>query len=111
MRILKINADFTDLNFPLLPKHMKITNNTDHQRFEVEIDGDYAFIEYRWHEGVIYLMHTFVPDSLRGRGLAQQLTQFALDTIRQEKWPLKVYCPFVTKYIQQHPQYQDLLST
>lgn len=90
---------------------MNIINNTDRQRFEIEIDGDYAFIEYRWHEGMIYLMHTFVPDSLRGRGLAQQLTQFALDTIRREKWPLKIYCPYVTKYIQQHPQYQDLLST
>lgn len=84
-------------------------NNLEKQRFEVEINREYAFIEYRWHEGIIYLMHTFVPTSLRGQGLAQQLAQFALDTVRQEKWPLKVYCPFINSYIAQHTHYQDLL--
>ncbi|MEZ4904522.1 MAG: GNAT family N-acetyltransferase [Spirosomataceae bacterium] len=72
---------------------MNIINNLEKKRFEVEINGEYAFIEYRWHEGVIYLMHTFVPVNLRGKGLAQQLAQWTLDTIRQEKWPVKSIVP------------------
>ncbi|MFN8344559.1 MAG: GNAT family N-acetyltransferase [Spirosomataceae bacterium] len=90
---------------------MDIVNNLERQRFEIEVEGEFAFLEYRIHEGTMYLMHTFVPDSLRGRGLAQKLAKFALDTIRAEKLPLKIYCPFVTKYIQEHPQYNDLLPT
>jgi uncharacterized protein len=90
---------------------MNVINNLDRQRFELEIAGEFAFIEYRMNEGAIYLMHTFVPDNLRGQGLAQKLAQFALDMIHQEKLPLKIYCPFVTKYIQEHPQYKDLLPT
>jgi len=90
---------------------MNVINNLDRQRFEIDVDGEFAFIEYRINDGTIYLMHTFVPDALRGQGLAQKLAEFALDTICTEKLPLKIYCPFVTKYIQEHPQYQDLLAT
>jgi uncharacterized protein len=90
---------------------MNVINNLDRQRFEIDVDGEFAFIEYRINDGTMYLMHTFVPDNLRGQGLAQKLAGFALDTIRREKLPLKIYCPFVTKYIQEHPQYQDLLPT
>ncbi|WP_428660062.1 GNAT family N-acetyltransferase [Runella sp.] len=87
---------------------MNIINNVDLHRFETEIDGEIAFVEYQWKEGVIYILHTFVPNALRGRGVAGQLAEFVLGTIRKENWPVKIYCPFFKKYVEEHPEYQDL---
>jgi uncharacterized protein len=61
---------------------MNVINNLDRQRFEIDVDGEFAFIEYHMNDGTVYLMHTFVPDNLRGQGLAQKLAKFALDAIR-----------------------------
>ncbi|AXE17168.1 N-acetyltransferase [Runella rosea] len=89
---------------------MNIINNVERHRFEAEVDGEVAFVEYQWKQGTIYILHTFVPHVLRGRGLAAQLAVFVLNTIRQEQWPVKIYCPFFKKYIQEHPEYQDLMQ-
>jgi hypothetical protein len=35
-----------------------ITNNTKQQQFEVHEDGETAVLQYRFHEGAIWLMHT-----------------------------------------------------
>ncbi|AEI50770.1 GNAT family N-acetyltransferase [Runella slithyformis] len=88
---------------------MNIINNVDLHRFEAEVDGETAFVEYQWKNETIYILHTFVPHALRGRGLAGQLAEFVLTRIREEQWPVKIYCPFFAKYIEEHPEYRDLI--
>ena len=87
-----------------------IINNKDRQRFEAKIDDDYAYIDYRMHDGQMVLMHTFVPVKLRGKHIADELARFALAYLEKEKIPAKIYCPFVTAYIQRHPEYQHWKS-
>ena len=87
-----------------------LTNNPEKSRFEADLGDDLAFIDYRYHEGKIYLMHTFVPESHRGQGIAGKIIKQALEFIRSEKIPLVVYCPAVTKYMESHPEYNDLLA-
>lgn len=88
---------------------MNIINNVERNRFEAEVDGEIAFVEYQWKNETIFILHTFVPHVLRGRGLANQLAEFVLTTIRREHWSVKIYCPFFKKYIEEHPEYQDLM--
>ena len=52
-----------------MAKH-NVKNNRDEERYEMEVDGELAVIEYDFpQEGVIVLTHTFVPEHLEGRGL------------------------------------------
>ena len=45
-----------------MAKH-NVKNNRDEERYEMEVDGELAVIEYDFpQEGVIVLTHTFVPD-------------------------------------------------
>ena len=82
-----------------------IINNKDRQRFETMIDGDYAYIDYRAHDGQMVLMHTFVPEKLRGRHIADELAKFALAYVEKEKIEAKIYCSFITTYVKRHPEY------
>jgi predicted GNAT family acetyltransferase len=71
-------------------------------RFETPVGGDFAYVDYRWYEGDIALMHTFVPLAGRGKGIAMKLAKHALDYAKEKKLQIMVYCPVVAQYIKTH---------
>jgi len=87
-----------------------VTNNTLDLQFELHIEQAIATLEYRWYKGNIALMHTLVPEPLRNKGAGSTLAKYALDYVRNEQLEILVYCPFVAKFIKQHPEYQDLMN-
>ena len=86
-----------------------IYNNEKEQRFELETEGEKAFLEYRYLRNNIALMHTFVPESLNGKGLASELAKYALEWVKIHSKKAKVYCPFVAAYLKRHPEYNNLI--
>jgi predicted GNAT family acetyltransferase len=56
------------------------------------------------------LMHTLVPEAHRGQGIGAALTKYVLDYARAQHLKIIVYCPFVIKYMKDHPEYNDLLN-
>jgi predicted GNAT family acetyltransferase len=87
-----------------------IVNNTKRSRFETEIDGEFAYTEYRFFKDDIALMHTFVPESARGKGVSSALAKFALEYVKEQNKKLIVYCPVIAKYIKYHPGYEPLID-
>jgi uncharacterized protein len=78
-------------------------------RFEIEREGQIAFLEYSMAEKVLVLIHTQVPTTLRGLGLASSLAETALQYARQNNLKVDVTCPSVLEYIAKHPEYSDLV--
>jgi len=87
-----------------------IINNIKLSRFETEIDGEFAYVDYRFYKGDIALMHTFVPETARGKGISSELAKFALEYVKEQNLKLMVYCPVIAKYIKQHPKYEALVD-
>jgi uncharacterized protein len=93
-----------------MAEEIKIFNSEQHQHFETKLDnGEYGFIEYRWHKGTLVLMHTLVPEKYEGKGIASAIAKFALEYAREKKLQLIVYCPYVRAYMMRHPEYDNLL--
>ena len=89
---------------------MEAVNNKRLSRFEIALpDGEFATLEYRWLKGSMVLMHTLVPPSGRNKGVGAAIVKYALEYVRANGLTVIVYCPFVTKYMQQHPEYNDLV--
>ena len=78
-------------------------------RFEIERDGQVAYLEYSLTAKVLGLIHTEVPNSLRGLGLASSLAETALQYARENNLKVDVICPSVLDYIANHPEYSDLV--
>ena len=89
--------------------NLKITNNRDKGRYEVQLDGQLAWIDYILDEGLIAFTHAEVPPALQGRGIAQKMARTALEEARREGLAVRSSCSFVSWYIDQHPEYQPLL--
>ena len=91
-------------------EEIKVVNNIEKQRFEVALNDDLAILEYRYYEGTMALMHTLVPESFRGMGIAGKLAHAALEFVKANHQKVLVYCPFVAKYLESHPEYNDLVT-
>jgi uncharacterized protein len=78
-------------------------------RFEIEQDGDVAFLEYKLAGKVLQLIHTEVPDALQGKGVGSELAQSALNWAREHGAKVDVLCEFVVAYLKKHPEYADLV--
>jgi uncharacterized protein len=78
-------------------------------RFEIERDGEVAYLEYTMTGNVLGLIHTEVPEKLRGLGLASSLAETALQYARENELKVDVICPSVLDYIAKHPEYSDLV--
>ncbi|WP_044204748.1 GNAT family N-acetyltransferase [Flammeovirga sp. OC4] len=89
----------------------QLTNNEDKKRYEFDIDGQIAYIDYMLARGNIYLTHTEVPPSLGGQGIGSKLVHSVLTDIKENTdYKLFPLCPFVAAYIKKHPEWKSILS-
>ena len=54
--------------------------------------------------------HTYVPDSLRGQGLAEALLAALLDDARAQGFTIIPLCPFVASQARRHPEWASLFA-
>jgi predicted GNAT family acetyltransferase len=87
-----------------------IRQHKDKQRYELEVGGTLAaFADYRPGRDHLDFVHTEVLPRFEGKGLGSKLARYALDDAHRQSLKVVATCPFIAKFIQGHPQYQDLL--
>lgn len=80
--------------------------------FTARIEGHEAYLRYLpAGEGVLDYATTFVPETLRGRGIASDIVRQALDYARAGGWRVIPSCWFVADFLKKHPEYGDLAAT
>lgn len=89
---------------------MHVIDNKEKNRFEAEIDGHRAIIEYSVKPNILVLEHTEVDKELAGKGVGSELIESVL--LEMELRGLKVIpkCSFVEKYINSHPEWKSILA-
>jgi predicted GNAT family acetyltransferase len=85
-----------------------VRDNKSLGRFELDVEGAVAFANYRLAPGAVVITHTETPRPLRGRGIASQLVQGALQLIRADGMKVIAGCGFVVDYLNKHPEFADL---
>ncbi len=93
-----------------MPELYKMVNNEKLMHFEIHDGDSIAFLEYRFYKKDIALMHTEVPDSMGGKGVASALAAYAFQYAKETKKLVMVYCPFVAVYLKRHPELKDQLD-
>jgi predicted GNAT family acetyltransferase len=87
-----------------------VRNNREQRRFELDVEGQVAFANYRETPQAVIITHTETPRALRGRGIASELVQGALEMIRADGHKVIAGCGFVVDYLSKHPEYRDLMA-
>ena len=62
-------------------------------------------------DGIADINHTFVDESLRGQGVANQLLQAAAQELRAQGRKTKTSCWYAAQWFEKHPEEKDLLAS
>ncbi|SHI32780.1 GNAT family N-acetyltransferase [Flavobacterium terrae] len=88
-----------------------IVVNQEKKRFELEVEGKIAYIEYILNnENIMFLTHTEVPVGLEGKGVGSAIVSKVLDYIKENGYTLAPLCPFVAAYVKRHPERKEILA-
>ena len=95
-----------NMNKPI-EKHL-VFHNISANRFEVDLGDEKAVLIYMIKTGLFIIIHTEVPAAFEGRGIASQLAKEAVEWARDKRLKVRSYCSFTTRYLERHPEYEDL---
>jgi hypothetical protein len=90
-------------------ENLKVIDNKEKERFEIDLDGKTALIDYSEQNGVVAMTHTEVPPEFEGKGVGSKLVKGALDLVKNENKRVRPLCTFVAAYIKRHPEYESLV--
>lgn len=89
-----------------------VRNDAEAHRYEIVEDGVVAgFAEYMEVRGErIVFTHTEIDPAFGGRGLGTVLIGAALEDARDRGQQIVPICPFVAKYVHEHPEFVPFLD-
>ncbi|MGW4770408.1 GNAT family N-acetyltransferase [Nocardia sp. NPDC004278] len=91
----------------------RLEHNVADTRFEIYLDdtlAGYADYAERDDQKVRDFHHTMTFPEFRGRGVAAQVVEYALNDSRAEGFAIIPTCWYVEKYIADHREYADLVA-
>lgn len=89
---------------------MAVLHNEPDSRFEIDLEGVTAVLEYDLDGARIAFTHTEVPPEFEGRGYGGQLARAGLDYARQSGLAVVPACGFIAAFIRRNPQYAELVA-
>lgn len=89
---------------------MEAFRNEKLSRFEFDINGHLAIIDYRLNDNVYSIPRVYIPKSLEGNGYGSKILSIVVDIIESEGAKIIPICPFVQIYMERHPEKKFLLA-
>lgn len=90
---------------------MNIIHNKEESHFEYMENGETAYLKYSIYKRKnLALVHTKVPESMKGKGVASALAEFAFSYAKKNNKMVMVYCPFVSSYLKKHTELREQLN-
>jgi len=91
-------------------ENLIVHKNENHKRFELNVNGPLAFIDYKESPEHIALTHTEVEPELQGTGASTAVVEKTLMYIKETGKKLLPFCPFVFAYIKRHPEWKTIVD-
>ena len=89
----------------------EVRNNAAASRYELFVDDELVGVaDYAVAGDRVVFPHTEIVRARRGNGLGAVLVKGALDDVRARGRTIVAECPFVQRFVEEHPDYRDLLA-
>ena len=89
-----------------------VRNTSDDSRYELVVDGTVAGIaDYSIVGDRVVMPHTEIARSRRGQGLGAVLVRGALEDVRSSGRTVVPHCWYVAQFIDENPEFGDLLAS
>lgn len=93
------------------PADAVVTDVPERARYELRLDGRLiGVLAYRLRGDRVAFTHTEVEPACEGRGFGGRLVGAALDDARAKGLTVLPLCPFVSYYVDRHPEYEAIVA-
>jgi hypothetical protein len=79
------------------------------RKFEIRLDDQVAFAEYKVKGDSIIFPHTVVPEAFAGKGVGGKLVQAGLAYAKEQGLLVRPHCSFFKAYIAKRPELHELV--
>ncbi|MGM0568081.1 MAG: GNAT family N-acetyltransferase [Elusimicrobiota bacterium] len=80
----------------------EVKHDSKRKVFYIEADDGKAELSYSLEDDSMDVYHTYVPPSLRGRGMGANLCRAALNLAEENNWNLTPSCVFMKKFLKKN---------
>jgi predicted GNAT family acetyltransferase len=87
-----------------------LADNAEKSRFELDVEGETVFANYRRSEGAIVIMWVEAPPALRGTGAAGRLMALVAERARREGVKIVPVCGYAAGWLRTSKGYRDLVA-
>lgn len=77
-----------------------VSNNTNESRYEIITDGHVSFAAYRLEGNKLVIDHVFVPNELRGQGMAATIMEGVVADAKARGLTIVPVCSYAAAYMQ-----------
>ncbi len=91
-------------------KTIPLVKNENKKRFEIEVDGYFAFIDYKMKGERIALIHTETDPELAGTGAAKAVVEKTLAWIEENGHTVLPFCLYVLAYIKRNKEWKRIVD-
>jgi uncharacterized protein len=81
---------------------MAVINNKEKSRYELETEGYLSIADYQLSGNELAITHVFVPDELRGKGIAAQVMAGVVEDAKKQNLKIVPICSYAASYVQRH---------
>jgi predicted GNAT family acetyltransferase len=90
---------------------VQVTLDERASRYEGRIGSQLVgVVDFTRHGQTAHVTHTGTEPRWRGQGVAEELTRYVLEDLRASGLQLRPVCPYTAHFVDEHPEYADLLS-
>jgi uncharacterized protein len=88
----------------------EVVDDKEQSRYEVHVgDETVAIADYVKQPGTVSFTHTETFAGHKGEGHAARMIDQALRDARDEGLEVIPFCSYVSRYLREHPEFQDLV--
>lgn len=89
----------------------EVIHDEKQSRFYIKSDGKESYLRYEHlNKSLINIITTYVPNDLRGKGIASKLAKEALEYAKTNNLKVIPQCSFIRTYLERNKEYQELVN-
>lgn len=89
----------------------EVRHEAARRRFVLTVEEQEAYVAYKQDGSTLDFNHTFVPPSLRGRGLAERVVRAGFEYAKQHGLTVRPSCPYVSgAFLRRHPEWRSVVD-
>jgi uncharacterized protein len=88
----------------------QLRDNTAASRYELDIDGETVFANYRRSGDTLTILWVEAPPALRGSGAAGRLMKLLGQEAAANKWSIVPVCGYAAAWLRRSPEFRSLVA-